>query len=344
MNRPPHSDLRPYLDRVGQLPFVSGIEVRTAEPDGREGWDALLSVRTPKGRHELAVEFKSAPLTPSGAQHLLSQVSNDHRHKWLVFSPYVPAPVGELLATQGVGYLDQAGNYHVALGKDFLAHVEGRRPAPKPREGRGLGATAYQVLFALLAQPDLAGAPVRHLAEAAGVRKSTAADMRRRLEEEGLIVRDRGGRRLPQPGALLDRWVVGYADKLRRRLIVGRYRAPEQPAESLESRIEEALRERTDWAWGGATAALRLTHHYRSDTTTLHVEEPLGDLPRRVSLLASVDGRVVILRAPGPLGLKGPIPHVAHPLLVYSELLVEGGERAREAASDVRDRYLKWAD
>jgi hypothetical protein len=47
-----------------------------------------------------------------------------------------------------------------------------------------------------------------------------------------------------------------------------------------------------------------------------------------------------MLGVPGPLGLEGPAPHVAHPLLVYTELLVEGDERAREAAEEIHSRYL----
>jgi len=95
-----------------------------------------------------------------------------------------------------------------------------------------------------------------------------------------------------------------------------------------------------NWAWGGATAGYRLTQHYRGPTTTLHVAAPPTTMQRQLNLLPAKDGPIVVLGVPGPLGLEGPSPHIAHPLLVYTELLVEGDERALEAAAEIRTRFL----
>jgi hypothetical protein len=63
-------------------------------------------------------------------------------------------------------------------------------------------------------------------------------------------------------------------------------------------------------------------------------------MQRQLNLLPAKDGPVVILGIPGPLALEGPAPHVAHPLLVFTELVVEGDERALEAAAEIRSRFL----
>jgi hypothetical protein len=63
-------------------------------------------------------------------------------------------------------------------------------------------------------------------------------------------------------------------------------------------------------------------------------------MQRQLHVLPAKDGPIVVLGIPGLLGLQGPAPHIAHPLLVYTELLVEGDERAREAAEEIRSRYL----
>ena len=34
-------------------------------------------------------------------------------------------------------------------------------------------------------------------------------------------------------------------------------------------------------------------------------------------------------------------PRTVHPLLIYGELLVTGGEREGEAAAEIRERYLR---
>lgn len=333
-------DLEPYLERLRALPFVKSVEVRLSDRDAHQHEDIRLSLRTPKGRHDLAVEVKTMRLSRSAAQSLVARVSRNPGRTWVAFSPYVSQPVGQLLASQGIGFVDQAGNCYITVGQNYLAYVEGRRPQSPSRHGRGLGARSYQVLFALLARPELVNAPIRSLAEAAGVRKTTAADMLQRLKDEGLIVRDKAGRRIARPTILMDRWLAGYADKLRPRLLVGRYRAATREPLAFEKHVEDALSDHLNWAWGGATAGYRLTQHYRGEATTLHVATQPGTLQRQLNLLPAKDGPIVVLRVPGPLALEGPAPHVAHPLLVYTELLAEGDERAREAAEEIRSRYL----
>jgi hypothetical protein len=245
-----------------------------------------------------------------------------------------------MLASHEIGFVDQAGNCHLSVGKDYLAHIEGRKPERTARSGRGIGARSYQVLFALLARPDLVTAPIRSLAEAAGVGKTAAADLVRRLKDEGLLATDRAGTRIIRPSVLIDRWVAGYGDRLRPRILLGRYRAAAGDPPAFE-RSAEAVLDGLGWAWGGATAAFRLTAHYRSAVTTLHLEAALPQSSRRqLRLLPAQDGPIVVLGVPGALGLEGPVPHVAHPLLVYTELLLEGDERALEAAREIRTRFL----
>lgn len=333
------SDLDPYLERLRALPFVKHVDVRLPHASGAHAEEAWLALRTPKGRHDLMVEVKSVPLTRSAAQSLVARVCHRPVRPWIAFSPYVSQPVGQLLLSHNVGFVDQAGNCHVAVGRDYLAHVEGRRREQPVRQGRGLGARSYQVLFALLARPELATAPIRTLAAAAGVGKTAAADLLQRLKDEGLVLRDKRGYRIIRPNVLMDRWIAGYADKLRPRLLLGRYRAGAKDPRSFEKHAEAVL-DGLDWAWGGATAAYRLTQHYRSAATTLHVAAPPAAMPRQLELLPAKDGRIAVLDVPGPLGLEGPLPHIAHPLLVYTELVLEGDERALEAAREIRARFL----
>jgi hypothetical protein len=47
-----------------------------------------------------------------------------------------------------------------------------------------------------------------------------------------------------------------------------------------------------------------------------------------------------VLRTPGEVALDGKTDDTVHPLLVYAEMLVEGSERAREAAAALRERFL----
>jgi hypothetical protein len=57
--------------------------------------------------------------------------------------------------------------------------------------------------------------------------------------------------------------------------------------------------------------------------------------------LPAGDGPLVLLEAPTTLALGGPEEHVAHPLLIYTELITARDERAREAAEELRERFLQ---
>jgi hypothetical protein len=333
-------DLERVLTHLRALPFVQRAEMRPTAATPSE--DARLRLQTPQGRYECSVSLKDAPLTRSAAANLISVVSAAGDRPWMVFSRHITRSVAQLLVDQRIGFVDEAGNCHLAIGEDYLAHIEGRRPPELPRQGRGLGPQSYQVLFALLAKPEAVNAPIRSLADLAGVRKTTVARMLTRLEEENLLVRDKGGRHITQPAPLLDRWLVGYADKLRPRLLIGKYRPFTKDPQELQTLVAQRLGEDQEWAWGGVTAAYNLTQHYRGEHTILHIRDVPPHFQEGARLLPATDGPFVILAPPGPVAFEGPEPHLAHPLLIYTELLVDGGERARETAEEVKARYLPW--
>jgi hypothetical protein len=174
------------------------------------------------------------------------------------------------------------------------------------------------------------------------VSKTAVENLLARLQHEGVLVRGREHRHLQNTKALLDRWLAGYSTLVRPRLLIGRYRTEISEPSQLERRIEEALAKREDWAWGGGAAATRLIHHYRGSTTVLHLVTLPPRLSQAIRALPSTSGELTILRIPGRVAFNGRAPRTVHPLLVYTELLSEGTERAREAAEMLRERFLAW--
>jgi hypothetical protein len=332
-------DLKPYLAQIKALPFAADVRVERNTPARDETADAVVHLRTETGTIPLQVKVKERPLQKATIEGLLAH--DRPKGNVLVLAPYVPADLGEQLARHHLNYLDLAGNCHLEIGRRYLVHVEGKRPPKAEGRGRGLGATGYQVVFALLADRTLVQAPVRRIAEAAGVPKTVVGDLLVRLREDGTLGRTRQGRVLLRPAALLERWLTGYGDLLRPRLLVHRYRVADPNPIHLEKRIAQAFGARTRWVWGGAAAAYRLTKHYRGEETLVHADDLPPDLPTQVRAMPAKDGQLTILRAPGPLAFTGPAPHVAHPLLIYAELLLQGRDRERETAAEVRTRYLE---
>jgi hypothetical protein len=330
-----------YLGNLRKLPFVLGAEIQAEQPSrNRARQDAILELKTPTGTYEFLVELKKTNLTYALVEVLLKQQRELGRRTWILFAPHIGKKMAGYLAERAVNFIDRAGNCFLAIGKNHVAIIEGRPPAPQAARARGLGAPGHQVLFAILAEPDLLNVPTRTLAALAGVGKTAAANTLRRLEEERLIAKGAQRRYLLRRGQILERWIAGYANIVRPRLTIGRYRTPHPNPRALEQRIAKALKNRVEWGWGGGAAAERLDPYYRGKETVIHLANTVYDLEARIQAIPDRNGPLTILLAPGEVALRGAAPHTVHPLLVYTELVVAHDERALEAANRIRDKYL----
>ena len=334
-------DAKRFLDRLHDFPFVNRADllVRSAAR-GPYPTAPALRLRTPRGDFDFLVELKRTHLSYAIVEGVVARAAKAGGPPWILFARYVGRPMGRHLAAHGINYIDAVGNCHLRLGDAYLTTIEGKTPGRESAQTRGIGAPGYQVLFAILAQPELLDVPIRRLAEAAGVGKTTAAEVLSRLRAEGFVVPGQKRRHLRNADALLDRWLAGYATLVRPRLLFGRYRTADADPAALETRVERSLGAQFQWAWGSGAAAMRLVPHYRGSDTVLHIQNPPADFPRRFQALLADDGPLTILRAPGAIAFQGAAPRTVHPLLVFTELLVAGTERAREAAQAIRERYL----
>jgi len=339
--------LEEYLERLRSLAFVKKAEVRLHQRRQSDvKADGVLAIHTPHSTHHFDLEIKRTPVTSAAIDAVIDRYEGGQSAKppraLMLFAPHIGRPLAGYLVGKHVNFVDEAGNCHVRLGTSFMALVEGRRPLPRAPLGRGLGLSGHLALFAILAKPEVLDSSIRTLADLAGVSKTAVEHLLARLTEEGAIVRGRTRRHLQDHKLLLDRWLNGYATLVRPRLLVGQFRTPDADPLSLEARLEQALSEDTSWGWGGGAAANRLTEFYRGGRTVLHLADPSQETIRRLKALPSKEGDLVVLRAPGRIAFDGAAPRTVHPLLVYTELLTEGTERAREAARLLRERLLPW--
>jgi hypothetical protein len=334
-----------YLGYLRQLPFIKKASISEVRPRvplerGIREPDAVLQVKTTHGTHEFFVELKKTHLTYALADGLIAQAARADRKPLILFTLCVPRKIGRYLGERGINYVDQAGNCRLQINTDFVAVIEGQTPIKTPATGRGIAIPGYRVLFTILANPELLNAPVRTLADAAAVSKTTAAETIARLVREGLVGPVERQRRIMDPKALLARWMIGY-ETVRPRLIMGRYRTQDANPAALEERLEKDLGESIVWAWGGGAAAMRISSHYRGEETVLHVCNPDNDLPRKLRALPANDGPLILQNTPNRTAFEGVAPHTVHPLLVTAELMASANPRAREAAFEIQEGYIK---
>jgi hypothetical protein len=335
-------DLQRYTNQLRRLPFVRSAKVReptTARSGNQARWD--LSIKTPTGELSYLVDVKATNISHPLANEIISKFGRNKSHPWMLFASYVPPGVAEEFTARGVQFVDEAGNCNIRMGDAYMAQIGGRRPtlrAPtKTANIRGL-----LVYFAVLASPELRSAPVRALETAIGVSKSVVSTTLKRMKRERLLVERKDGTRWFDNRVLLDRWIAAYPEIVRPRLLWGTYRTSDTDPAALEARVAKSLPSELRWAFGGGSAANQLTGHFHGNATTLHIIDPPQDLALRIRALSTAEEpTLIVFRATGPLLIAGATPRSAHPLLVYSELLALNADRAREAAGEIRDRFLR---
>jgi hypothetical protein len=128
---------------------------------------------------------------------------------------------------------------------------------------------------------------------------------------------------------------------------MGRFQPPERDLNQTVGKFESnAEAVGITWALTGGFAADVLTRYFRGDQLGVFVSEWPAELMRKLKWLPSVRGPVAIFRKFSPLVIfEGKQPFetpVAHPLLVYAELVYQGRERELEAAKSIYDRHLAF--
>ena len=316
------------------------IEADFTERRTHPGADGELQVVAPPRtrRERFLVRTTRTHLSYALASGFIEQARR-HKGNWILFAPYVPSKIGQHLAEHKLSYADAVGNCHIELAAGgLLGHVEGKKPSRDVTTKSAGRVPSHQLVFAVLARPALLREPVRQIALAAGIGKTAAAEQLLRLERQGLVHRKRGV--IVDKRALLERWLTAYAEVVRPAWLVGRYRPQAPDPEAVERMIEAAWKTRS-WVYGGAAAGWRMTKFYRGDDTVLHVNAPSDDALRQLRVIPDRTGPLTILRTPGTIAYDGTAARLAHPLLVYTEMMTTTDPRAREAAAEIRERFLE---
>jgi hypothetical protein len=316
----------------------------------RSELDVQLVLDTEVGRLTYFYEIKRGLSLPR-LEHLILQLQRDSREakaRPLLLADYIPPRLAQRLAEAGVNFVDEAGNVYIDRPGKLYIRVQGARPKrlAEAKIGRLSQPSGLQVTFVLLTDPSAVSMAYRELARASGVALGSIAQILQELKVKGYL--EQKGRDewfLTRKRELLDFWVGGYGDRLRRKLLIGRFQPPEKDlAQTLNGLRMEAEVAGVIWALTGGFAADVLTRHFRGDQLGLFVSEWPGDLMGRLRWLPSRQGPVTLLRQFSPYVVfthKAPsqMP-VAHPLLVYAELVFQGRERELETAKLIYDRYL----
>ena len=213
---------------------------------------------------------------------------------------------------------------------------------------RAFQATGLKALFGFLINPDLLNETYRNIAEATDIALGTVGWVLTDLREHGYLIERRNKeRRLIRKKELLDKWVVAYPEKLRPKLRLGRYQAPNR---MWWKDVEIA---KHNAQWGGETAAAKLTNYLKPFITTIYAERIPPLLLLQNNLKKDAEGDVEILQKFWTPELVADIGRTFHNtkimageeelvphLLTYADLLATADDRNIETAKIIYDEYL----
>ncbi|MCP5228330.1 type IV toxin-antitoxin system AbiEi family antitoxin [Accumulibacter sp.] len=333
------------LERVVQALQGHGLTVRMRNEASGRGAEKRPGTWLGLGKDSAAVDYAAqvkGRLTPGTLGAVVAQL----RHPVdaggpvpLLLADYVSPPLASQLREYGQQFADSAGNAYLE-GRGLFVFVSGRKLHPKQRELRAstsFSTTRLKVLFALICDPELAGAPYRKIAAAAdvalGAMPAVVADLR---QHGSLIVTDKQ-RCLDASKRVLDEWAQAYALGLRGKTLSERYRA-----EHFDSWRDWQLNP-AHTRWGGEAAANLLLGGLLLNGLAPSVLTLYGDkLPARLTEKQGLEvaspaayEHLVELRKPfwGPSLMAAAEESATVPAeLVYADLLATGNARCIEAA------------
>jgi hypothetical protein len=334
MDKAEHPEQRLLAQAVKAVELL-GLQFRVLRPEQQNGdhrAGATLGLRFGGRQLRYAAEVKRG-LRPATLGAVVHQLRARTAHPLLV-ADHVTPPLADALRAQGVEFIDAAGNAFLNQ-PPLLVFVKGQRPAeaaPTLERGRAFQATGIQVLFALLARPELVARPYREIAPAAGVAHGTVGWVMAELPGLGYLAKVGGRRRLTNGDRLLDRWTEAYARTLRPRLLLGRFRGD---VAALHTRAAE-------WPGGvmvgGELAAARLTRHLRPGRATFYAQAIDPKIILKLALKADAEGNVDFRRR--FWNFPGEDAQLTPTLLVYADLLAIGDARCLETAQLLRGQLL----
>ena len=310
------------------------LDITNKAPDKQ-----FLLLKTPEAtvRFELLV-IEGGAIAVNAALALYQRLKNQTRCVMII--PQVTADMADRLRNDDTQFLDTAGNCFINQPPNYI-FIKGnklQRAVKAPVVGRAFKQTGLRVLYALLCNPGLENETYRVIAAKTNVALGMVNWVLNELNELGYLVETGKGRarhiRLIGKEKLLERWITGYAEQLRPKLLMGRYRGADGWWQKAMLNPEKAQ-------WGGEVAAGKLTDYLKPQTITIYVgKDNPDDVLIQKRLRKDPEGDVELLHRFWQPDTVVPHGETVHPILVYADLMATGNQRNIETARILYDEHI----
>lgn len=307
--------------------------------DNKAPGKQFLLLKAPKATVKLELlVVEGGAIAVNAALALYRRLENQTRCVMII--PQVTADMADRLRDDDTQFMDTAGNCFINQPPLYL-FIKGNKlqgVVKAPVVGRAFKQTGLRVLYALLCNPGLENETYRAIAAKTNVALGMVNWVLNELNGLGYLVETGKGRarhiRLIEKEKLLERWITGYAEQLRPKLLMGRYRGADDWWQKAVLNPEKAQ-------WGGEVAAGKLTDYLKPQTITVYVDK---DTPEAVliqnRLKKDPEGDVELLHRFWQPETIVPHGDMVHPILVYADLMATGNQRNIETARILYDEHI----
>jgi hypothetical protein len=314
---------------------IAQVEIEVEEARANQQGDYLLKIALAGKRLRYLAEVKATIAKPGFA--LLLMRKEKYAHNLLLVTRYVNPHMAEELKTEGLEFIDTAGNAYLNQPPVYI-YVKGNRPPDEimpPTKKTAFKPTGLKVIYAFLCNPGLENKPYRDIAAQADVALGTVGWLMRDLKERGYLL-DMGkkGNKIIQKENLLQRWVEAYPERLRPKLVIGRFHGEQGWWEQRNMQPGITF-------WGGEVAAARMTKYLKPQIVTLYTDkQALNNVLLENRLKKDLHGDVEVLKRFWGPGEAFQNDDMVHPILVYADLIATGNQRNRETARMIYERDI----
>lgn len=310
------------LENLRHIAGIEGFWQETGPLDG------VLEFTVNGQKYAFIAEVKREVRT-----HQLRQIEDYIRHydNGLLLANRIFPKIKEELRKKDIPYLEANGNIFLKKENLFL-FIDTQKPLDIAinKANRAFTKTGLKVLFYLLQNKEAINLTQRELAQRAGVGLGNIPQVIDGLKETGYLIRLNNKTYLWENRRnLLERWIAEYATTLRPKLVKGRF--------ALRDQWQNIAFDADRTVWGGEPAADILTNHLRPEIFLIYTRENRQNLIRNYQLMPDMNGEIEVL----DMFWKQDKAKTVPPILVYADLMLEGGKRNKETAEKIYDEYIK---
>ena len=296
--------------------------------------DAVIKMKVQQKEFKFVAEIKS--VMNSSVIGFMLHHKNDFPHAQLLVSNYVNPVMAGRLKSNEINFIDTVGNAYINIPPVFI-FVKGNKP-PLSRaisaKGKAFTPSGLKMIYALLCDEKLLNRPYRSMAKASCIALGTVSRVIDNLKKLGFVI-DMGvrGKKFANRDVLFNRWCMDYAEKLKPKLLLGRFEGPYDfwKKSSLEP---------DQGQWGGEVAAFKLTKYLRPQNVIIYArEEKLRDILLQNKLKRTEKGNIEIYKNFWSIDGKQD-KSIVHPFIIYSDLLEINDQRTIETAKVIYDKNI----